>query len=88
MTVKKAIEIIDWWINHKKNAVELLKEKWYSGTEKVTEVGQALLESERTEISNLEKIRAQLVPNYRHPKKMRDRLPNGQVYCMDCNLDF
>lgn len=88
MTVKKAIEIIDWWIGHKKHSIEQLKEKWCSGSDKTTEVGQALLESERTEISNLEKIRAQLVPNCRHPKKMRDRLPDGQVYCMNCNLDL
>jgi len=49
MTVKKAIEILDWCINHKKHSIEQLKEQRYSGSSKVTEVGQALLESERTE---------------------------------------
>jgi hypothetical protein len=62
--------------------------KWNYYNDKDTEIRQALLESEITEISNLEKIRSELVPNYRHPKKMQDRLPDGQVYCMNCNLDL
>ena len=28
MTVKKAIKIIDWWINHKNSAMETFQEKW------------------------------------------------------------
>ena len=72
MTVKKAIEILVW-ICHKKQ-VDQLKEKWYSGVDVASEVDAALLESERTEISNLEKIRIQLVPNCHHPKKMRDKI--------------
>ena len=47
MTVKKAMEIRDWRINHKKHSIEQLKEQWYSGSAKVTEVGQALLDSEK-----------------------------------------
>jgi hypothetical protein len=26
--------------------------------------------------------------NCKHPKKMRDQLPDGQQYCMNCNLDI
>jgi hypothetical protein len=28
MTVKKAIEILDWWINHKKQSIEQLRKEW------------------------------------------------------------
>jgi len=28
MTVKKAIKILDWWINQKKHGMEKLKEEW------------------------------------------------------------
>ena len=47
-----------------------------------------MIESDETVISNLEKIRRELVPNCKHPKKMTDILPDGQKYCMSCNLDL
>ncbi|MFQ5439877.1 MAG: hypothetical protein ACE5DL_00280 [Nitrosopumilaceae archaeon] len=87
MTIKKAIKILDWWINQKKEAIQELEKDWnfsndYHG------VGKKLLDMDKTIISNLEKIRKELVPNCNHPKKMRDRTANGQVYCMNCNLDL
>jgi hypothetical protein len=89
MTVKKAIEILDWWINHKKQSVKQLVKKWnYAEHDKCTEVSHALIESEKIVLSNLETIRAELVPDCKHPKKMRDRLPDGQWYCMNCNMDL
>ena len=33
-------------------------------------------------------IRAELVSNCKHPKKSCDVDPNGNRYCMDCNLDL
>jgi len=33
-------------------------------------------------------VKEQLVPNCKHPKKMRDRSPDDQWYCMACNLDL
>lgn len=89
MTVKKAIEILDWWINHKKQSMEQLRQEWnFDDYDKATGIAQILLESDRVTISNLEKVRTQLVPNCKHPKKMRDRLSDGQWYCMNCNLDL
>ncbi len=89
MTVAKAIKILDWWINHKKQAIEQLKEEWYSKDyDKSSEVSKILLDSEKTAISNLETIKAQLVPNCSHPKKMIDTLQDGQKYCMNCNMDL
>jgi mRNA-degrading endonuclease YafQ of YafQ-DinJ toxin-antitoxin module len=34
------------------------------------------------------KIKKELVPNCKHPKKMRDKTLNGQWYCMNCNSDL
>jgi len=88
MTVKKAIEILDWWINHKRQSMEQLKVEWNYDSDKVTELAKSLMHSEETAIYNLEKIKTELVPNCKHPKKMIDTLPDGQKYCMNCNLDL
>ena len=88
MTVKKAIEILDWWIGHKKQSMEQLRKEWNYDADKATEVAKALIQSEETTLSNLEKIKAELVPNCKHPKKMIDGLPDGQSYCMNCNMDL
>ena len=87
MTVKKAISILDLWISHKKLSKKQLKEEWNYDADKATEVARVLMDSEKRAIHNLEKIRAELVPNCKHPKKMIDTLHGGQKYCMNCNLD-
>ena len=88
MTVKKAIEILDWWINHKKQAMEQFKKEWNFQTNSVFEVAESLIKSDETVIYNLEKIKSELVPKCKHPKKMIDTLPNDQKYCMNCNFDL
>lgn len=88
MTIKKAIEILDWWINHKKQSMKQLKEEWNYDADKATEVAKALIKSDETVLYNLETIKVELVPNCKHPKKMIDTLPDGQKYCMNCNLDL
>ncbi len=47
-----------------------------------------IFDMDKTILYNLEKIRSELVPNCKHPQKMRDRTPDGQWYCMSCNLDL
>ena len=44
--------------------------------------------ADRVTLSNLETVRNELVPDCNHPKKMNDRIPDGQLYCMNCNLDL
>ena len=88
MTVKKAIKILDWWINHKKQSMEQLLKKWNYDPKNPTDVEKLLIETTDTELHNLEIIKAQLVPNCSHPKKMIDTLPDGQKYCMNCNADL
>ena len=39
-------------------------------------------------IKILEAIQKELHTNCKHPKKMRDKTSNGQMYCMNCNLDL
>ena len=87
MTVKKAIKILDWWIDQRKKAMEEFKNNWDYKTD-VEDVAKVLLRSDETVISNLEKIRSELIPKCRHPKKMIDALPGGQKYCMNCNFDL
>lgn len=85
MTVKKAIKMLDWWIDQRIKAMDEFKKNWDYKTE-VEDVAKTMLKSDETVISNLEKIRAELVPKCKNPKKMIDTLPDGQKYCMDCNL--
>ena len=87
MTVQKAIKILDWWINQKKDAIENLEKEWKFSNDSHG-VGKTLLEMDSTVIENLKKIRKELIPNCKHPKTMRDRAANGQWYCMSCNLDL
>ena len=87
MSVKKAIKILNWWIDQKKHGIEKLKEKWdYSDDD--YGITTTLLDADRITISNLDMIRKELVPNCNHPKNMRDRSPDDQWYCMNCNLDL
>jgi len=85
MTVKKAIKILDWWIKQKKIGIDKLKvdENFHD-----KELEKTILHYDKTIISNLEVIRKELVPNCKHPKKMQDVDSNGNLYCMDCNLDL
>ncbi|MCV0410703.1 MAG: hypothetical protein K5783_07660 [Nitrosopumilus sp.] len=67
--------------------MEHFKKNWNYKTE-VEDVAKAILTYDETVISNLQKIRAELVPKCKHPKKMIDTLPDGQKYCMNCNMDL
>jgi len=87
MTVKKAIKMLDWWIAQRKQAMEEFKSNWNYKTE-VEDVAKTMIKSDETVIYNLEKIKSELVPKCKHPKKMIDTMSNGQKYCMNCNLDL
>jgi hypothetical protein len=88
MTVKKAIQIIDWWIGHKQKVMEELRRKWdYNTFEEATGIEKLIFNADKIAIANLQAIREQLVPNCKHPLKMRD-VCKGQKYCMNCNMDL
>jgi hypothetical protein len=82
-----AIKILDWWINQKKQGMEKLEKEWDYSKDGLS-VGKTLFEMDKTIIVNLEKLRKELVPNCKHPKKMRDRIGDDQWYCMNCNVDL
>ena len=55
MTVKKAIEILDWWINHKKQSMEHFLKEWnFENYDKANRKAKLLFESDKVAISNLE----------------------------------
>jgi hypothetical protein len=86
MTVKNAIQILDWWIEQKKLGMDKLKKDWnYSDDDGIA---KTLLDVDSTILENLQLIRNELVPKCKHTKKMIDRMSNGQQYCMNCNFDL
>lgn len=89
MTVKKAIQILDWWINHKKESMEKLRKDWnIADIDKATGTEKIIFDAEKTEIYNLEVIKKELVPDCKHPKEWHDIDGTGQKYCTGCNLDL
>ena len=88
MTVKNAIKILDWWIDHKKRSMEKLQREWsHDSFEEIRGIAKMIFDVDKVIITNLEKIRNELVPNCKHPQKMHD-ICKGQKYCMACNMDL
>ena len=84
MTIKKAIKLLDWWINQREEKIKLLDTEFKFNDLEITKV---IFENEKTIIDNLKLILKEIVPNCKHPKKMQDKC-NGVKYCMNCNLDL
>lgn len=84
MTVKSAIEIIDWLIANKREAIKGMDLNNY---ESIRDLAGGFIEMVKRGIINLEDVKKELVPNCKHPKKMRDKC-GKQEYCMSCNWDF
>lgn len=40
------------------------------------------------EMEWLKILKKEIAPNCKHPKKLRDVDPDGNPYCMGCNLDL
>lgn len=89
MTVKKAIEILDWMLNNKTKTIkefyepEILNAKYEIGAN----LYRTLLHIAETDIYNLEVVKKQPVPDCKHPSEMHDTC-EGQKYCMACNMDL
>ena len=84
MTIKKAIELLDWWLDERKKKIKELDTKFKFND---NELATALRNNEGQIIENLQLIRKELVPKCKHPKKMRDNC-KGVEYCMSCNMDL
>ena len=91
MTVKKAIEILDWILNNKTKTVEeFLKPEIINAKSDIgMDLYRTILHVTETDINNLNALKEQLVPDCKHPKEDRDLDPvTKKPYCMACNLDL
>lgn len=91
MTVKKALEKIDFLIEYEKkmyNAMTDPGKSWNIDTSNIKDLAKTLSDSHRDSVQIFDDIKMELVVKCKHPKKMRDRTPNGQWYCMNCNMDL
>jgi len=87
MTVKKAIRILAWIQDNKTKTVKEFYEPEILSSKSELGVGlyRTLLQATETDIHNLQAVKEQLVSDCKHPKKMRDKDPDGKWYCMNCN---
>ena len=89
MTVKNAIQMLDYWINQKQETIEKLRKDWnIADIYKVTGTEKLIFDSEKTAIDNLTRIRKEIVPDCNHPQEWHDIDGTGQKYCTGCNLDL
>jgi len=89
MTIKKAIKILEYYIAEKEKHLERSIEYEKKAYEKDTfEIPKMMRENLESEITILKILQAQIVPKCRHPKKYQDKMKNGNLYCMNCNMDL
>ena len=90
MTVKNAIEGLNFLIENKtkvKNEILDPNMMWNKGEPSISKFTEALSSLLQRDISSLQKIKNEIEPKCKHPKKMQD-ICDGQRYCMNCNLDL
>lgn len=62
---------------------------WNQGNEKILKDVISIISGlMQDEIDSLQIVRKQLVPDCKHPKKLRDIDPDGMPYCTGCNQDL
>ncbi len=91
MTVKKALEMLDFLIEYEKKMQDAMGDptkSWNTGNDNIRYLAKTLSDSHKDNVRILNGIKKELVPNCKHPKKMRDRTSDGQWYCMNCNSDL
>ena len=89
MTTKKALQIIDYVLGRKIQAKSgfLDPEKsWNKGTDVVSGFSKQIAEIIEDDVKILRFIQEELQPKCNHPSTSRDIDPDGNSYCMDCNL--
>jgi len=91
MTVKKALKILDGYYERKtslKTGLEDPTKAWNCGHDLATQVAEMMADHIETDLVVLKAIKKQIQPKCKHPKKFQDIDPDGNRYCMDCNLDL
>jgi len=91
MTVKKALKILELYIKKKenlKNGLLDMNMHWNQDQDCVMRLSKELGIVTNKDVEILNSLIKQLKPNCKHPKKSQDIDPDGNLYCMDCNLDL
>jgi hypothetical protein len=89
MTLAKAIKLLDYYLSEKTKHHEgiLSLERSFSQKDPF-ELAQLLRQNLESELVILKMLRAQIVPKCKHLKKYQDKMKNGTLYCMNCNMDL
>ena len=91
MVSKKAIYLVDLLLEGDIKLRDGLidpSKRWNSDNDQFHSLVQTFAGLLEQNILNLKSLKMELVGKCKHPKKMRDKLPGGQWYCMNCNLDL
>jgi len=91
MTVKKAIQVLDWMIQKEIKLAKGFEDSgkpWNSDFDCLRDLATTLSETKKNDILTLNVIRRELVPKCKHPEKLHDKDSDGNLYCMGCNLDL
>lgn len=91
MTVKKAIEILDYYTEKKSEMKAGLLDRnkpWNHGDVNLYPLSEIMADNIETDLLVLNAIRKQIEPNCKHTEKSQDIDPDGNRYCVDCNLDL
>ncbi len=91
MTIKKALKLLDFLIEYETrvyNGMSNPAKSWNIGDDSIGKMAKTMSDCHKDNIRVLNIIKKELIPNCKHPKKMRDKTANGQWYCMNCNYDL
>ncbi len=91
MTVKKALEILDYYSEKKSEMKKGFLDRnkpWNHGEVNLYSLSEMLADNIDTDLIFLDAIKKEINPECKHPKKSQDIDPDGNRYCMDCNLDL
>jgi len=91
MTVKKALLLLNYFLEKKeemKNNILDRNKPWNHGEVNLFSLSEAFAGNIEDDLIFLKSIKKQIEPNCKHPKKSQDIDPDGNRYCMDCNLDL
>lgn len=88
MSVKKAIEMLDGLLAYHLKIYRLMEERSKEHSDNFKEIYNSIAHTHKMLAQDMVAIKRALVPNCKHPKKMRDKAADGQWYCMQCNSDI
>ena len=89
MTVKKALQLTDWFLQNNTTLCKGLLDPGmpWNKDDLLKKLSITLVDMLERDSKILRSIRRELVGNCKHPKKMHD-ICKGQKYCMACNMDL